>query len=134
MTGGRLVIKAPPTGQSGETRMTGRIVAGSLALALAALLAPEAHAQKTLVYCSEASPEGFNPQLFTAGTTFDASSRAIYNTLVEFEHGTTNLRPGLAESWEVSDDGLQHTSICAPACNSRPPKASRCRAISMPTT
>ena len=89
--------------------MTGRIVAGSVGLALAALLAPEAHAQKTLVYCSEASPEGFNPQLYTAGTTFDASSRAIYNTLVEFEHGTTNLRPGLAESWEVSDDGLQYT-------------------------
>ena len=89
--------------------MTRRIVAGSVGLALAALLAPDAHAQKTLVYCSEASPEGFNPQLYTAGTTFDASSRAIYNTLVEFEHGTTNLRPGLAESWEVSDDGLQYT-------------------------
>jgi dipeptide transport system substrate-binding protein len=89
--------------------MTRRIVAGSLGLALAALLAPDAHAQKTLVYCSEASPEGFNPQLYTAGTTFDASSRAIYNTLIEFEHGTTNLRPGLAESWDVSDDGLQYT-------------------------
>ena len=29
---------------------------------------------KTLIYCSEGSPEGFNPQLYTAGTTFDASS------------------------------------------------------------
>ena len=87
--------------------MTRRIVVGSLGLALA-VLAPDAQA-KTLVYCSEGSPEGFNPQLYTAGTTFDASSRAIYNTLVEFEHGTTDLRPGLAESWDISDDGLQYT-------------------------
>jgi dipeptide transport system substrate-binding protein len=34
---------------------------------------------KTLIYCSERSPEGFNPQFYTAGTTFDASSRLIYN-------------------------------------------------------
>ena len=26
---------------------------------------------KTLVYCSEASPEGFNPSLYTSGTTFE---------------------------------------------------------------
>jgi dipeptide transport system substrate-binding protein len=37
---------------------------------------------KTLVYCSEGSPEGFNPQLFTSGTTYDASSVPIYNRLV----------------------------------------------------
>ena len=62
-----------------------------------------------LVYCSEGSPEGFSPALYTAGTTFDASSRQIYNRLVEFEHGTTNIQPGLAESWTVSDDGLEYT-------------------------
>jgi dipeptide transport system substrate-binding protein len=78
-------------------------------LALAALLAPEAHAQKTLVYCSEGSPEGFNPALYTSGTTFDASGRQIYNRLVEFEPGTTNIQPALAESWTVSDDGLEYT-------------------------
>jgi dipeptide transport system substrate-binding protein len=88
--------------------MTYRLVVGSVGLALATALATPALA-KTLVYCSEGSPEGFNPQLYTAGTTFDASARAIYNTLVEFEHGTTELRPGLAESWEISDDGLQYT-------------------------
>ncbi len=30
---------------------------------------------KTLVYCSEGSPEGFDPAPWTAGTTFDAASR-----------------------------------------------------------
>ena len=89
--------------------MTRRIVALSVGLALAALLAPEAHAQKTLVYCSEGSPEGFNPALYTAGTTFDASARQVYNRLVEFEPGTTNIQPALAESWTVSDDGLEYT-------------------------
>jgi dipeptide transport system substrate-binding protein len=88
--------------------MSYRLVVGGVGLALATALTTPALA-KTLVYCSEGSPEGFNPQLYTAGTTFDASARAIYNTLVEFEHGTTNLQPGLAESWEISDDGLQYT-------------------------
>ncbi|MGI9318393.1 MAG: ABC transporter substrate-binding protein [bacterium] len=64
---------------------------------------------KTLVYCSEGSPEGFNPSLYTAGTTFDASSRAIFNRLVEFERGGTNIIPALADSWTVSDDGLEYT-------------------------
>lgn len=64
---------------------------------------------ETLVYCSEGSPEGFDPSLYTAGTTFDASSKPVFNRLVEFKIGTTELRPGLAESWEVSDDGLEYT-------------------------
>ncbi|HUF85950.1 MAG TPA: ABC transporter substrate-binding protein [Thermohalobaculum sp.] len=76
--------------------------------AAAALIAGSAQA-KTLVYCSEGSPEGFNPSLYTAGTTFDASSRAIFNRLVEFRPGTTEIEPALAESWEVSDDGLEYT-------------------------
>ncbi len=69
-----------------------------------ALCATAASAQ-TLVYCSEGSPEGFDPALYTAGTTFDAASHPIYNRLAEFKVGTTEVIPGLAESWEVSDDG-----------------------------
>ena len=80
------------------------------ALAGVAVLALSTGAQaKTLVFCSEASPEGFNPQLYTAGTTFDASSKPIYNRLIEFERGGTKTVPGLAESFTVSDDGLTYT-------------------------
>ena len=86
--------------------MTRRIVAGSVGLTLA-VLRRRTRTRRRPWCTARASPEGFNPQLYTSGTTFDASSRAIYKTLVQFEHGTTNLRPGLAESWEVSDDGLQ---------------------------
>ncbi|PID41079.1 MAG: ABC transporter substrate-binding protein [Proteobacteria bacterium] len=64
---------------------------------------------KTLVYCSEGSPEGFNPVFYTSGTTFDATSRQVFNKLVEFKRGTTEIGPGLAESWEISDDGLEYT-------------------------
>jgi dipeptide transport system substrate-binding protein len=64
---------------------------------------------KTLVYCSEGSPEGFNPQFYSSGTTFDATSRPIFNRLIEFETGTTKVIPGLAQSWSVSEDGLVYT-------------------------
>jgi dipeptide transport system substrate-binding protein len=64
---------------------------------------------KTFVYCSEASPEGFDPGLYTAGTTFDASAHPVFSRLLEFKKGTTEVEPALAESYEVSDDGLQYT-------------------------
>jgi dipeptide transport system substrate-binding protein len=79
------------------------------ALAGATLLASGAAHAKTLVYCSEGSPEGFDPAPYTAGTTFDASSKPIYNRLVEFKRGTSEVQPGLAESWTVSEDGLEYT-------------------------
>ncbi len=75
----------------------------------AVLLTAGAAQAKTLVYCSEASPEGFNPSLYTSGTTFDASSRAMFDSLVGFERGTTQVVPGLAESWEISGDGKTYT-------------------------
>ena len=59
---------------------------------------------KTLVYCSEGSPENFTPAINTTGTSFDAA-RPVYNRLTEFKRGTTEVVPGLAESWEVSDGG-----------------------------
>ena len=72
-------------------------------------LAAGAAEAKTLVYCSEGSPEGFDPAPWTAGTTFDASSRPIYDRLIEFEPGGTDTEPGLAESWEISEDGTEIT-------------------------
>ena len=77
-------------------------------VALLSIFVVSAHA-KTLVYCSEGSPEGFTPAHFTAGTTFDASSRQIFDKLTMFERGTTKIMPGLAESWDVSADGKTYT-------------------------
>ena len=86
-----------------------KVALGAGLLAATALAAPTAASAKTLVYCSEGSPEGFNPQLYTAGTTFDASSRQVFNRLVQFKRGTTTIVPGLATSWDVSADGLEYT-------------------------
>ena len=61
------------------------------------------------MFCSEGSPEGFQPQFFTTGTTFDAVSVPMFNRLVQFEIGTTNIVPALAESWTVSPDGKVYT-------------------------
>jgi len=79
------------------------------ALLMGTMLAAGAAQAKTLVYCAEGSPEGFDPSPYTAGNTFDASSKALYNRLAEFENGTTKVVPGLAESWEISADGLEVT-------------------------
>lgn len=64
---------------------------------------------KTLVYCAEGSPENFNPQLYTSGTSVDASAVPVFNRLVDFKYGTTELVPSLAESWEISPDGKVYT-------------------------
>ena len=74
-------------------------------IALAALIAGAvAVSAKTLVYCSEGSPENFTPAINTTGTSFDAA-RPVYNRLTEFKRGTTEVVPGLAESWDISDGG-----------------------------
>jgi ABC-type transport system substrate-binding protein len=80
-------------------------------LLTAALLAcsPFAHAASTLVYCSEASPAGFDPSQYTSGTDFDASAETVFNRLAQFKRGGTEVEPGLATSWDVADDGLSYT-------------------------
>ena len=80
------------------------LLAGAAALGLAAAPAQA----KTLVYCSEGSPENFNPQINTTGTTFD-TTHPIYSRLVEFKPQSTDVVPGLAESWDISPDGTTYT-------------------------
>ncbi len=80
-----------------------------LAAMLSALAVATSSYGKTLVYCSEASPEGFDPARYTSGSTFDASSKTIYNRLVEYKRGSTEIVPALAKSWEISPDGKTYT-------------------------
>ena len=94
--------------KQGVGKVKHRIFAAA-ACVVATVAFSAAGSAKTLVYCSEGSPEGFNPSLYTSGTTFDASSRHLFNKLVEFERGSTKIVPGLAESWQASKDGLLHT-------------------------
>jgi dipeptide transport system substrate-binding protein len=73
-----------------------------LVLALASVLPAGA---KTLVFCSEGNPEALNPQMVTTTTGMNAG-RPMFNNLVEFKPGSTEIVPGLAESWTISEDGL----------------------------
>ncbi len=81
--------------------------AAGLGLA-ALLLGGTAVSAKTLVYCAEGSPENFTPALNTTGTSLDAA-RPVFDQLVEFERGTINVIPGLAEKWDISPDGMTIT-------------------------
>jgi len=82
--------------------------ATSLLAAIGMTMSCQAVAAKTLVFCSEGSPEALNPQLVTTTTGMNAG-RPMFNTLVDFVPGTTTLGPALAESWTVSDDGREYT-------------------------
>jgi dipeptide transport system substrate-binding protein len=79
-----------------------------IAAVLSGGLAVAAHAETTLVSCTEASPPSLNPQLTTANTAYDVAAQ-IYNRLVELERGGSTVIPALAESWTISPDGLSYT-------------------------
>ncbi|AGZ36882.1 MAG: ABC transporter substrate-binding protein [Pseudomonas sp.] len=80
----------------------------STLLALSLLAQAPALQAKSLVFCSEGSPAGFDTAQYTSATDNDAAE-PIYNRLVEFERGGTAVQPALATRWEVSDDGLRYT-------------------------
>ena len=71
-------------------------------------------AEKTLIYCPAQAPRTFNPQLAIDPASFDASSRVVYDRLVEFAPGATEVVPGLAEGWEVTDNGRVYTFYLRP--------------------
>jgi len=79
-------------------------------LALAALMASfSAPAMAgVLTVCLEGSPETFNPQLTSSGTTSTVLGQ-IYDGLVAVERGGAQIEPALAESWTVSEDARTYT-------------------------
>lgn len=88
--------------------LNGLLLAG-VPTSATAMAAIDKQAMDTLVVCTEASPEGFDIVQYTAATTADASAETVFDRLVSFAPGSTELRPGLAERWEISADGLSYT-------------------------
>lgn len=80
-----------------------------LSLALLFSLGTAAQAKDSLVYCSPASVEGFDPSLASGVDTQDAAARTIFNRLIEINPKTGEILPSLAERYDVSDDGLVYT-------------------------
>ncbi|MDU8925025.1 ABC transporter substrate-binding protein [Pasteurellaceae bacterium LIM206] len=86
-------------------KLIGKFTLTALALSVSALVQA---AETTFVNCTSRSPTGFSPVLVMDGVSYNASSQQVYNRLVEFKRGSVELEPGLAESWEISDDGLTY--------------------------
>jgi peptide/nickel transport system substrate-binding protein/dipeptide transport system substrate-binding protein len=87
--------------------MMGRVCFRLIATA-ALLIAATAHAAKPLVYCADASPEGFDPSLWDSASTGNVTSQ-IFQGLVAFQRGTPLLQPQLATAWSVSPDARTFT-------------------------
>jgi peptide/nickel transport system substrate-binding protein len=62
----------------------------------------------TFVFGSSGDIAGLDPAMANDGETFRVS-RQIFEGLVGVEAGTADPAPGLAESWEQSEDGLSYT-------------------------
>ncbi|HEX5731179.1 MAG TPA: ABC transporter substrate-binding protein [Microbacterium sp.] len=62
----------------------------------------------TFVFGSSGDIAGLDPAMANDGETFRVS-RQIFEGLVGVEAGTADPAPGLAESWEQSEDGLEYT-------------------------
>ncbi|MBL4822889.1 MAG: ABC transporter substrate-binding protein [Colwellia sp.] len=65
--------------------------------------------ERSVIYCTEGSPETFNPQLVTSGTTIDATSNQLYDRLIAYQGDENKLSPALAKSWHVTRDGKKIT-------------------------
>ncbi|MCF2834119.1 ABC transporter substrate-binding protein, partial [Pseudoalteromonas sp. DL2-H6] len=62
-----------------------------------------------LVYCAEANPVSFNPQVTTTGSTIDIIANQLYDTLISIDPENGEFLPELATSWQVSKDGKSFT-------------------------
>jgi ABC-type transport system substrate-binding protein len=62
----------------------------------------------TLVFGKAADATTLDPSHSTEGETFNATVQ-IYDRLVHFKYGSTEIEPALAEKWDISKDGLKYT-------------------------
>jgi len=62
----------------------------------------------TFIFGAAGAPKLFDPFYASDGETFRVT-RQIYEQLLDFEPGQATTRPGLAESYESSEDGLTWT-------------------------
>jgi peptide/nickel transport system substrate-binding protein len=68
----------------------------------------EAEAGATLTFGTSADPVALDGALVSDGESLRAIDQ-MFEGLVTLEPGTTNVVPGLASDWEVSEDGMTYT-------------------------
>jgi dipeptide transport system substrate-binding protein len=62
---------------------------------------------KTLVFCTEGDPGTISPPIVTSITGVNAV-QPMFDTLVSFKPGGSEIVPGLAESWTISPDATEY--------------------------
>jgi len=62
-----------------------------------------------LVYCAEANPVSFNPQITTTGSTIDIIANQLYDRLISIDPITAEFQSELATDWKTSPDGKSVT-------------------------
>ncbi|MHB0882118.1 ABC transporter substrate-binding protein [Paenibacillus sp. SEL1] len=64
--------------------------------------------QDTLIYGRGGDSVALDPAIVTESESLKIGMQ-VFDTLLEYKENTTEIQPGLAESWEVSPDGLVYT-------------------------
>ncbi|WP_076586954.1 ABC transporter substrate-binding protein [Vibrio ostreicida] len=65
--------------------------------------------QNGFVYCGQAGPISFNPQLVESGISSETLSPQIFDTLLTLDSENFKPTPNLAKSWSVNDEGTEYT-------------------------
>jgi peptide/nickel transport system substrate-binding protein len=90
-----------------EHQMKSKLVLCAAAIALLAATSL-ARADTTLVIGMAADPTGLDPEAVENNTSGFVMS-TVYDSLLRYKTGTTDVAPGIAESWSTSADGLTYT-------------------------
>ena len=93
------------------TRFCSKIAAIAISVMLLANCGSDDESQlasQTLLYCSEGSPDTFNPQLVTSGTTIDAVSNQLYNRLVKIDPDSGRVVSDIARKVIISSDAMRY--------------------------
>ena len=85
------------------------LILGLAALAIVGCGGEEAvESENTIVIGIEAEPTSLDPAQIVDYNSSRAAME-MYDSLLRFKDGSTELEPGLATEWEVSEDGLEYT-------------------------
>lgn len=78
-------------------------------LFLTACYQAESTLTNNLIYCSDKSPDSFNPQISHDIASLDATTHQLYNRLVKIDPISKRFIADIATHWQVSEDKTRYT-------------------------
>ena len=96
-----LKISGAAAGTAALGNLTGGVLPAQAALA-------RQDAANAIVFGAGTDVDALDPRVIDTQEGYIACAN-IYDCLVLYDLGATTIRPGLAESWEISEDGLTYT-------------------------